>query len=110
MAKRLPLALGQKLALVSPHPRFKHAALVLRGGALLAQGYNHDGRHAEVVALSKLWPSKRRGTTLLSLRMGPEGLAMARPCAECARFLADAGVERVYFSNRAGEIELYEAS
>jgi deoxycytidylate deaminase len=103
---KLPLKQAIKLAQNSPHPRFWHAAIVLKGGAVLSSGYNHDGLHAEVVALSKLWPSKRRGVTVLSLRMGRDGkLSMARPCPKCEKFCLDNGVSKVYFTDRKGEIQ-----
>lgn len=102
---KLPITQAIKLAALSTHPKYFHSALVIKGGAILAYGYNHDGRHAEVVALSKLWPNKRKGVTVLSLRLSVEGgLAMAKPCAKCAAFLAENGVRRVYYSTREGEI------
>lgn len=101
-----PPNFARKIALLSPHPRYQHAAIVLRGGAVLSVGYNHDGRHAEVVALSKLWPSKRRGTTLLSIRVGLDGkFTMAKPCYDCERFCTSNKVSRVFYSNRSGEME-----
>lgn len=105
--KKLPIKAAIKLAARSTHPQYWHSALVLKGGAVISQGWNHDGRHAEVVALGKLWPSKRVGTTVISLRMGRDGrLGMAKPCPECSRALKEAGVTRVYYSDRKGEVIL----
>jgi pyrimidine deaminase RibD-like protein len=98
------LRLARRVASRSNH-RFQHSALVFRGGALVAFGYNHDGRHAEVSALSKLWPSNRKGTTLFSLRFLRNGrLGLALPCPKCQVFLKQSGVSRVYFSTSDGRI------
>jgi hypothetical protein len=58
------------------------------------------------VALKKLWPSKRQGTTVFSFRLSIEGsLAMAKPCPKCFQYLIDNGVSKVYYSTREGKIE-----
>lgn len=102
-----PIALAMRTALRSPHPHYRHCALLFRGGALVAIGYNHNGRHAEHVALSKLWPSKRRGLTLVSLRVNRSGsFSNARPCKSCSSRIKAAGVSRVYHSISSGEIIL----
>ena len=102
----LPVKLAAKLALRSPHHQQRHAAIVLKGGAVLALGYNHDSRHAEAVALGKLWPSKRRGATLLSLRLKPSGsIGLAKPCRRCEKLCREAGLARVYFSTASGDVE-----
>lgn len=98
------LRLARRVAAKSTH-RFQHSALVFRGGALVSFGYNHDGRHAEVVALSKLWPSNRDGVTLFSLRFLRDGsLGLAKPCRACQTYLKKYGVGRVYYSETEGII------
>lgn len=95
------------IASKSDHPDYRHAAIVVRGGAQISIGYNHGWRHAEVVALGPLWPSKRVGSRVWSLRFTKTGrLAMAKPCPSCEEFMRRAGVRVVYFSNRDGEIEV----
>lgn len=97
------ISLALRTAAKSPHPHHRHASVVLKGGAVLATGYNHDERHSEVVALSKLWPSKRRGTVVLNLRLTNAGsVALARPCVECAEFLRRSGVQYVWWTTREG--------
>lgn len=71
----------------------------------MAFGYNHDERHAEVVALSKLWPSKRKGTRVYSVRVGRNGnLTMARPCVACMKFLRANKVKEVVYTDLQGNL------
>lgn len=103
------MKLLERVAMKSPHPIHKHASLVVKGGAILAFGYNHDNRHSEVVALSKLWPSKRRGCTIINLRVKRNGeFGNSYPCARCQKFLLDNGVRKVILLTPTGweEIEL----
>jgi cytidine deaminase len=73
---------------------------------VVAVGYNRGRTHAEVQALSKLWPSKRAGVRLYSIRVTPGGrLAMARPCALCQAYMRDAGVKDVYYTTATGDLE-----
>lgn len=99
------VSLLQRLAGRSTHRQHHHAAIVTRGGAVVAQGYNHGQVHAEVHALSKLWPSERVGTRVWSLRLTWGGkLAMARPCGRCQEYLRTSGVKVVYYSTVSGTI------
>lgn len=95
-----------RLAFKSGHKWAKHAALVLKGGAVVATGFNHEWNHAEVSALQKLWPNKRRGTTVWSIRLTRTGrLAEAKPCPACDQFLRENGVKAVVYSTQDGRIE-----
>lgn len=72
----------------------------------MASGHNHDGLHAEVVALKKLWPDHRPGTVVWSIRVTPGGrLAMARPCRTCMKFLLESGVKSVVYSDTDGSLK-----
>lgn len=89
----------------SNHKWAHHAVFVFRGGALLAVGNNKDERHAEVAALNKLWWSKRKGTTVVSVRYTRSGtMAMAKPCPNCEKYLRENGVKTVYYSTDDGEM------
>lgn len=84
-----------KTALKS-HREQRHATLVLKGGAILAVGYNTPERHSEVNALRKLWPSKRRGCSIINLRLTKGGrIADSTPCERCREFLRESGVRKV---------------
>lgn len=95
-----------KLAKNARHKVHHHACLVYRGGALVAMGVNHDFVHAEVSALNSLWPSERRGTKIVSIRVTRAGkLSMAKPCPKCEAYLRENGVKSVLYSTRDGRME-----
>lgn len=95
-----------RLAAKAQHSRSFHAVLVKRGGAVLAAGYNHGHIHAEVMALNQLWPSKRAGTVVWSVRVTRGGrLAMAKPCPRCETYLRANGVKKVVYSSSEGVLE-----
>lgn len=84
----------------------RHATAVLRGGSIIALGVNTATRHAEESALKKLWPSKRRGTSLLNLRLKPSGMiGDSRPCLRCREFAKQAGVSSIFYTDDDGGIE-----
>jgi deoxycytidylate deaminase len=94
-----------KLTKKSRHRHHHHSAQVRRGGAVVSVGYNHETRHAEVDALSKLWPSERVGTTVVSVRVTKGGtVGMAKPCENCLKYMMDNGVKKVVYTGRDGEL------
>lgn len=94
----------EKLASKSTH-RCHHVAIVERGGAILSLGYNHDGIHAEHVALNKLWVSERNGVRVWSLRLMRNGtFGMAKPCINCERYLRENGVRAVVYTDVHGQL------
>jgi len=85
--------------------RFKHCSIVIKGGAILAVGYNTPSNHSEVNALKKLWPSKRKGTVVLNIRIRrDDSLADSRPCEKCYKFMQESGVSkcRVVYNDAFG--------
>lgn len=93
----------RKIASKSTHRTFHHASLVIRGGAIKAYGYNHGEKHAEIMALGKLWPNHRPGTTVINIRIRRNGtLGDAKPCFNCREFMFKMGVRRIIYSNRYG--------
>lgn len=94
--------LAKKLALKSTHKQHHHAAILTRGGAIIATGYNHETRHAEMVALGQLFPDNAKGCTLYSFRWRKNGTwGNAKPCSECAKYLV--GV-KVYYTDAGGKL------
>jgi cytidine deaminase len=101
----IPTSAANKLFNKARHPAHRHAVIVYRGGNIVAMGANHDTTHAEVAALNTLWPSERRGTKVVSLRMRRDGkLGMAKPCAKCEDFMRENGVKTVVYSDANGEM------
>jgi pyrimidine deaminase RibD-like protein len=83
---------------------YRHVAVVFKGGSILAIG-NNVSRHAEVAALSKLFPNKRIGTTVLSMRIRKHGsFANGKPCKNCMAFMLANGVKKVMWSDSNGNI------
>ncbi len=99
------LKLARKVSAKSDHKHSFHAALVFKGGALKSFATNRGYRHAEVAALNKLWPSERKGCTLLSVRFTKTGLiANAKPCDECQKAIDEAGIGSVWYSTETREL------
>lgn len=91
------IKLLKQLSQNSNHSRFKHGAIVLKGGAIQSFGYNFNDTHAEVHALKVLWPSKRRGTTVFNLRFTNRAIGNSRPCSSCMDFMVRNKVANIWF-------------
>lgn len=97
--------IAKKVAGRSDHKNFRHGVVVLRGGKIIATGTNRSFEHAEVNALKKLAPEKRRGARLISIRVTKTGkLAMAKPCAECELYLRQNGVKMVLWTDSESQV------
>lgn len=93
----------KRIAERSDHKQFKHATIVIKGGAVISFGANVGNRHSEVVALGKLWPSKRRGCSILNIRVRKDGsYGRSRPCELCLIYLKKNGVIRINYSSPGG--------
>lgn len=86
----------------STHSSFHHGTLILRGGAVVAAGYNHGEIHSEKMAISKLWPNKRKGCTVINVRITKTGFGNSAPCPDCLNLLRSMGIKRVIYSERNG--------
>jgi deoxycytidylate deaminase len=99
-------SLARKLASKAKHGFAYHAVIIVRGGAVIATGYNHGECHAEINAMSKIWPNKRAGVKVWSVRITPGGrYGMALPCKWCMEFLIECGAKVVYYSTPEQKIE-----
>lgn len=95
-----------KLTTKSTHGQHFHAALVMRGGAVIASGFNHQDIHAEYHALSRLWPNERAGTVVWSIRVSSGGnLSMAKPCLKCMEYMSQARVKSIVYSDADGKLK-----
>ncbi len=91
-----------RIAKKSTHKTYKHVSIVVKGGAIQSVGYNHDDFHSEFMAVNKIWPNKRAGTSIINVRVTKTGFANARPCDKCMDFLRFSGVRKVTFTNNKG--------
>lgn len=97
---------AMKGAQKSDHRVYFHGVAVVRGGSIVTFSSNYRRIHAEVRALSKLWPNKRKGTKVWSIRITPGGkLACAKPCSNCEKYLREQGVKSVFYTTTSGSIE-----
>lgn len=95
-----------KSASSSDHRVYFHGVAVIRGGSVVSFSSNFRRTHAEVRALSKLWPNKRKGTKVWSIRLTPGGkLACAKPCNNCEKYLREQGVKSCFYTTSTGSIE-----
>lgn len=114
MLKRHRDMLGKatRLAAISSS-KFRHGAIIVKSGRVLAVGVNRDTNHpdivtdpltgaslhAEVAALKACKKSDLRGATIYVARVGKMGQqAMSKPCVNCQKALIEAGIDRVYFT------------
>lgn len=90
----------------SPHPQHRHSTLIIKGGAIIASGYNHDEKHSETVALGKLWPGDAKGTTIINLRLKRDGsVANSKPCCKCLARLKAEKVGKILYTDEEGIIK-----
>lgn len=94
--------------------KFKHGAVVVRGGRVLSVGVNSyrnfpmdfsvmprdsSSVHAEEAALAVLGGKDARGATMFVARVNNIGEErMSRPCSRCMRRLRKAGIKRIIYT------------
>lgn len=101
------LRISMRQANRSPHAQYRHGSCVVKGGAIVSSGHNHNSIHAEVTALNKS-NCDLRGAVVWSVRVTKSGhnLAEAKPCINCQNALRAAGVKTVYYSTSLRTIEI----
>lgn len=98
---------------------FHLAAILKRGKSIIRVGVNSDKTnprfarkykngeinyhlHAEMDVLCSAQP----GDSIIVVRFAADGsLTMAKPCEHCQRFLAEAGIFKVYYTDWNGEYQ-----
>lgn len=99
------LRLAKKLALRSTHHQHHHAVIITKGGAHVAYGYNHNGIHAEMMALKQLFPNDARGYTLWSFRWRKDGSwGNSKPCEKCQLAIKYMLVKKVFYTDDNGQL------
>lgn len=85
-----------KLTKKSTHSKHRMAAVIVKGGAIIAKAANSGawGKHAESRAL-KLAKSAK-GATIYVAR---ECNKMSRPCEKCMRLIKTVGIKNIVYSD-----------
>lgn len=96
------VSLALRLAAKSSHPKYKMAAVVIKGGNVLNHACNtgtwHE--HAERQALKNLPLKKTHNATLLIARLGGR---MSKPCDACMAAIKCAGIRKIVYQNWSKE-------
>lgn len=107
-----------KLAQKSSFYKYKHSALLVKGGSVIATGlnknkigeaknplYKRKKIHAELDLLSKFTPEEIRGAILYVAGIRNGEILYSCPCSTCQSLIKNYNLKAVYYSNLAGEPE-----
>ena len=110
----------------SNHPNHHLGAVVVKGGRILASGYNrvqqhnklcyrkfNSSVHAEQDAIRKLLgnPDLLYGSSLYVSRIGRSGsLLLAKPCAFCMDLIRSVGIKKIFYTDSDGSITMEKVS
>ena len=99
----------------------RHGAIIARGGVLLSYGWNQNKTHpaavvyfsnfihAELAAIIRVNKIDLSGCDIYvarKMRTSDEPLGMSRPCKQCMEMIREAGIRRVYYTNRDGNWQM----
>lgn len=115
------LRLALKKAKESPFGGYKHGAVLVSGGRVIAIGTNHSKRgiifdeifgeknfHAEIDVLSRFEPSEIRNAVLYVAGWSEHGnVCNSRPCRLCEQVIRRYELKAVYYMDK-GEIKRLE--
>ncbi len=106
--------------------RYKVGAIIVKGGRLLATGYNVVGKtnpnhqtfpesvHAEEAAILSRIKTKDglaslQGATIYVSRVTSKGSpGLAKPCINCERLIRAVGIKKVVYTTNDGQTEVYK--
>ena len=112
---RLCLKLAQK----SGAPDFKHGAVLVRGGKVIAHGTNNHKKpgyladslygekmwHSETDVLTKVRKERIDGAILYIAGLSKaDNLLCSKPCKCCSKFIQKFNLKAVYYSDKDGTI------
>ena len=108
------LSQAVNLASQSEHRSFKHGAILVKGGKVLSEGVNKytigthglhaHSEHAEENALRGK-KNYALGSTMYIARVASYGHAMSKPCHRCQILLKNAGVKKVIYTSKGGNMQ-----
>ena len=99
----------------------RHGAVLARRGVLVARGWNKNKTHpaavvyysncihAELAAIIGVNKSDLPSMDIYVariMRSKDEPLGMSRPCQQCMVMIREAGLKRIYYTNRDGNWEM----
>ena len=116
MDKFLQIAI--QAAQKSKFPRFRHGAVLIKGGKVINTGFNknvycsftskfskYPTRHAEIDCIFNVSKHKTQGAKLLVVRINPNNiLRNSFPCFCCQTILSFVGIKKCFFSDEKGKI------
>lgn len=114
--------LAAKCSLNGEHPQHRLGAVIVKGGSVLATGYNQlrytkqfrkPTLHAEADAILKVLKGQNQhllvGSDIYVSRFTRGGaIGMAAPCASCMSLIASVGIKNVYYTTDDGTTEKYK--
>lgn len=96
------IALALRLTRYGKHSHHKLAAVLVRGGSVIAFGANHDTKHAEIVACTKA-KQGLSGATLFIMR---DNGRCSKPCSKCMAVLSSLPLNKLVYVNSLQKIEV----
>ena len=95
------LEIADAFARQSNHSKHKMAAVLVRGGAVVAKATNKQrwGDHAERRALRGI-----KNTHKLVLYIARHGGKASRPCSECLAIIRSVGIKKIVYFDWLGQI------
>jgi deoxycytidylate deaminase len=108
--------IAEREAMKSDHRQHKLGAVIVKGGNILATGYNQlrpssilktPTIHAEAAAILQLLKGKRladlAGSTMYITRFTRGGaVGLAKPCAHCMALIRSVGISRIIYTTDHG--------
>lgn len=102
-----------ELSKLSTYSKFKHGAIIVKGGHTIAVGVNRltnhpdhvedpkvqSSVHAEIAALNACRKTDLNGASIYVARIYKSGEpAMSKPCENCQKALRERGIKKVYYT------------
>tara|TARA_R100000005_G_C4881097_1_gene132704 strand:+ start:196 stop:639 length:444 start_codon:yes stop_codon:yes gene_type:complete len=110
------IEIARKVANESKFPRFRHGAVLVKGGSVISTSCNeldsvswankfrqhqcgHATRHAELGAILGVAREKTKNSIMYVVRVNPSNdFLLSKPCPMCMQALKHVGVKKVIYS------------
>lgn len=105
---------AQKEALKSDFPNYKIGCIVMHKGKIVAKGFNKNKSHPKLNKYG-YWNTTHsecasilkanKGDTLVIVRVRKDGnFSCCKPCIRCLKFAKDFGINKIFYSDWAGDL------